>query len=69
MRGARRGDAQIAQHHTNFIVNLGEARAADVLGLMIETRRRAQETLGVWLEPEICMWGFEPEQLEQVGAK
>jgi len=69
MRGARRGDAQIAQYHTNFIVNLGKARAEDVLALMIETRRRAHETLGVWLEPEICMWGFELAQLEQVGAK
>jgi UDP-N-acetylmuramate dehydrogenase len=68
MRGARRGDAQIAERHANFIVNLGEARAEDVLGLMIETRHRAHDALGLWLEPEICLWGFEAERLQLVGA-
>ena len=42
--------------------------AEDVLELMIETRRRAHEAIGVWLEPEICLWGFEAEQLQLVGA-
>lgn len=68
MRGARQGDAQVAERHANFIVNLGEARAQDVLGLMIETRRRAHDELGLWLEPEICLWGFEAEQLQMVGV-
>lgn len=68
MRGARRGDARIAERHANFIVNLGTARAADVLWLMAETRRRAAEQLGVRLAPEIRLWGFEPEELEAVGA-
>lgn len=69
MRGARRGDAQIAERHANFIVNLGEARADDVLDLMIETRKRALETLGVDLEPEVRLWGFPPERLALVGAR
>lgn len=68
MRGARRGDAQIAVRHANFIVNLGEARAEDVLGLMSETRRRAREELGIDLEPEIRLWGFEPDELALVGV-
>lgn len=68
MRGVRRGDAQIAERHANFIVNLGAARAEDVIGLMIETRRRAHDAFGLWLEPEICLWGFDTEQLELVGA-
>ncbi len=68
MRGARRGDAQISEHHANFIVNHGSARADDVLGLMIETRRRGHEQLGVWLEPEICLWGFDPEEMRLVGG-
>jgi UDP-N-acetylmuramate dehydrogenase len=68
MRGARRGDAQISEHHANFIVNHGSARAEDVLELMVETRRRAHEQLGVSLEPEICMWGFDSEQMRLVGS-
>lgn len=68
MRGARRGDAQIAERHANFIVNLGTARAEDVLGLMSETRRRAREELGIALEPEIRLWGFSPGERASVGA-
>jgi len=68
MRGARRGDAQIAERHANFIVNHGEARAEDVVELMIETRTRAHERLGVWLEPEIKLWGFAPDLLVKLGA-
>ena len=68
MRGARRGDAQIAERHANFIVNHGEARADDVVELMIETRKRAHEQLGVWLEPEIRFWGFEADRLRELGA-
>ncbi|MCG8466872.1 MAG: UDP-N-acetylmuramate dehydrogenase [Gemmatimonadetes bacterium] len=69
MRGARIGGAQIAERHSNFIVNLGDARADDVLDLMVETRRRAHEQLGIWLEPEIRLWGFEPDRLAEVGAR
>lgn len=68
MRGARRGDAQIAEKHANFIVNHGRARAEDVLFLMVETRRRALEELGVPLEPEIVLWGFDEGRLRLVGA-
>ena len=68
MRGARRGDAQISEKHANFIVNLGEAAAADVLALMAETWRRARDELGLRLEPEIRLWGFTEEELASVGA-
>ena len=68
MRGARVGGAQIHERHANFIVNLGGARAADVIGLMAETRRRALARLQVALEPEIHLWGFDPAQLARVGA-
>lgn len=68
MRGVRRGGARVSEKHANFIVNLGDARAEDVLGLMRETRRRAADELGVELEPEIRLWGFGPEERAAVGA-
>lgn len=68
MRGAVRGGAQVTERHANFIANLGDATAADVLWLMAETRRRVHEAEGIWLEPEICLWGFEPDELSSVGA-
>ncbi len=68
MRGARRGGAQISLKHANFIVNLGGARAQDVIGLMIETRRRVLDQEGIALEPEIQFWGFPEDVLRELGA-
>ncbi|UCC74781.1 MAG: UDP-N-acetylmuramate dehydrogenase [Gemmatimonadota bacterium] len=68
MRGERRGGAQISAKHANFIVNLGDARAQDVIDLLIETRQRVLHETGIALEPEIQFWGFPDEVLRDVGA-
>lgn len=68
MRGARRGDAQVSTKHANFIVNLGKARARDVVELMAETRRRVLRETGIALEPEIQFWGFSEDVLQALGA-
>jgi len=68
MRGARRGGAEISEKHANFIVNLGDARARDVIELMMETRRRVREETGIELEPEIEFWGFGDDLLRELGA-
>lgn len=60
LKGLRRGDAQIAPFHANIIINLGNAAAQDVYGLMEEARKRAREQLRIDLEPELqCIgdWG------------
>ncbi|MDD4179972.1 MAG: UDP-N-acetylmuramate dehydrogenase [Candidatus Margulisbacteria bacterium] len=48
-KGLRVGDAQVSLKHANFILNLGEAKAADVIRLMTLVQRRVK----VKLEPEI----------------
>jgi UDP-N-acetylmuramate dehydrogenase len=53
LRGHRIGDAQFAEKHSNFIVNLGSARAADVRALIELAKTRAKEELGVGLEEEV----------------
>lgn len=68
MRGARRGDAQVSTKHANFIVNLGRARAGDVVELMAETRRRVLRETGIALEPEIQFWGFSDDVLRELGV-
>jgi UDP-N-acetylmuramate dehydrogenase len=68
MRGAVRGGARITERHANFIANTGGATAADVLWLMSETRRRVHVEAGVWLEPEIRLWGFDEGELASVGG-
>jgi len=52
-RGLVRGDAQVSELHTNFLINRGNATAADIEGLGEEVRRRVFETSGVKLEWEI----------------
>lgn len=57
MRGATRGGAQMSQMHSNFLINTGEARAADLEGLGEEVRKRVFETSGISLEWEIARVG------------
>ncbi|MFQ5783296.1 MAG: UDP-N-acetylmuramate dehydrogenase [Alphaproteobacteria bacterium] len=52
-RGLRRGGAMVSEKHCNFLVNAGEATAADVEALGEEVRRRVAEAAGVTLEWEI----------------
>lgn len=60
MRGATRGGAVMSEMHSNFLVNAGRARAADLEGLGESVRKRVFETSGVRLEWEIMRVG-EPE--------
>lgn len=57
LRGLRVGDAQVSEKHTGFVVNLGQATAADILELMAQVRRRVHEATGVILEPEVRILG------------
>ena len=52
-RGLRRGGAQVSEKHCNFLLNTGEATAADLEALGEEVRRRVLAHCGVLLEWEI----------------
>jgi UDP-N-acetylmuramate dehydrogenase len=52
-RGLTRGGAMVSEKHTNFLINTGDATAADIEGLGEEVRRRVYERFGVRLEWEI----------------
>ncbi len=52
-RGLRIGDAQVSEKHCNFLLNLGDASAAQIEALGEEVRRRVREHAGVELEWEI----------------
>jgi UDP-N-acetylmuramate dehydrogenase len=52
-RGLILGGAQVAQLHCNFLINTGDATAADIEALGEEVRRRVREHSGVTLEWEI----------------
>lgn len=57
-RGLRRGGAQVSEKHCNFLINIGDATAADLEGLGEEVRRRVFECTGVKLEWEIQRIGI-----------
>ena len=59
LKGRRIGGAEVSPKHANFIVNLGEASADDVLALMAEMRDRVRERFGIDLEAEIRVLGGE----------
>ncbi|MGY8991068.1 MAG: UDP-N-acetylmuramate dehydrogenase [Rhodospirillales bacterium] len=56
-RGLRRGGAMVSEKHCNFLINTGEASAADLEGLGEEIRRRVFRRTGVTLEWEIRCLG------------
>lgn len=57
LRGHRIGNAQFSDQHANFILNLGGARAADIVALMELAQVRVRERFGVELEPEVALVG------------
>ena len=52
-RGLRIGGAQVSDKHANFLINTGDATAADIESLGEEVRRRVFDKTGVRLEWEI----------------
>lgn len=52
-KGFRIGGAQVSPVHANYIVNVGGATAADVLGVIEAVRERVRREFGVELELEV----------------
>ena len=59
-RGLRVGDAQVSELHSNFLINLGNASAADIETLGETVRARVKQTSGIDLEWEIKRVGVSP---------
>ena len=64
MRGVSRGGAQMSPKHSNFLVNTGDATAADLEGLGEEVRKRVFQHSGIELIWEIKRIG-EPERSDE----
>ena len=63
LRGAAVGGAQVSEKHCGFVVNTGNATAADVRELMRQIQEKVQEQFGVRLEPEVRFLGeFESKE-------
>lgn len=57
LKGRRVGEAMISGKHANFIVNIGRAKARDIIELMSIAREEVKKGTGIELEPEIRILG------------
>jgi len=57
LKGRKIGGAQVSEKHANFIVNLGNATAADIENLISEVRTVVQQKTGIALQPEVRIVG------------
>ena len=58
MQGHSVGDAQVSTKHAGFVVNTGNAQAADVLQVIRDVQAAVKQQFNVDLETEVRMWGF-----------
>jgi UDP-N-acetylmuramate dehydrogenase len=61
LKGTRIGGAEVSPLHANFIVNTGDATAADIDALINLVRQRVRESTGIDLHPEVKRLGFPPD--------
>ncbi|MGH1536818.1 MAG: UDP-N-acetylmuramate dehydrogenase [Gammaproteobacteria bacterium] len=57
LKGKTIGGAQVSTKHANFIINMGDASAADIEALIVEIRNTVKNECGVLLMPEVRMIG------------
>lgn len=57
LKGYSIGDAQVSQRHANFIINRGQAKAEDILGLIRYVQEQVSHHWSLLLEPEVKILG------------
>ncbi len=57
LKGKIFGNLKISQKHANFFINLGEAKAEEVVMLIKLIQKRVRDKFGIMLEPEIFFLG------------
>ncbi len=53
LKGTRIGGAQVSEKHANFIINTGDATAADIEALITKVQSEVEQRSGVLLVPEV----------------
>lgn len=56
LKGFRVGGAGVSEKHAGFVVNLGDATAADVKAVLTQVSDKVFNATGIRLEPEVRIW-------------
>jgi UDP-N-acetylmuramate dehydrogenase len=67
LKGARQGQASVSPTHANFIVNEGQATAADVRRLIERCKHEVRSRFGIDLREEIVFLGFDDDSAASEG--
>lgn len=59
LKGERIGGAQVSEKHANFIINTGDASAADIAALIDRVQSEVERHSGICLVPEVRRVGGE----------
>ena len=57
LKGFRVGDAVVSEKHSGFVINAGQATAADVMALIRHVQQEVEEKFHVRIEPEVRLLG------------
>jgi len=57
LRGFRIGGAMVSEKHCGFVINAGNATAADIMAVITEIKRQVKERFNVELETEVVFLG------------
>jgi len=57
LKGKQIGGARVSEKHANFIVNAGDASAADIEQLINEVQAEVRQNTGICLHPEVRIVG------------
>ena len=57
LEGFRVGDAVVSEKHSGFVINAGQATAADVIALIRHVQQEVEEKFHVRIEPEVRLLG------------
>lgn len=61
LKGLQLGGAQVSEKHANFIININNSSAEDILQLITHTKERVKEMTGFELESEVRFIPYQTE--------
>ena len=66
LKGLTIGQAQISEKHANFFVNVGDAKAEEMLALIKKAKSTVKDKFDIEMNLEVKLMGFEEREIESL---